>query len=79
MTYGQFMNCRDGYDNRLKEQVKMTDALNYSLGKYFCAAMSGKSYPNKPFLADVGETSGGITSDEEYDKYIDSQIRRQSR
>ena len=79
MTYGQFMNCRDGYDNRLKEQIKITDALNYSLGRYFCIAISGKSYPSKPFLADVGESDRRITNDEEYDKYIDSQIRMQGR
>lgn len=77
MTYGQFNNCLDGYSKRIEEQIRISDILNHSLGKYFRIAMSDKRYPDKPFSEKTHSSSNSFTDDAELDKMIDAQIEQQ--
>lgn len=53
MTVGDFLDCVEGYNERLNEQFEMADRLNHVLGGYVKAAIASSfsksaKYPKKP-------------------------------
>lgn len=64
MTFGEFADCLDGYQDRLTSQAMQQDSLNYLLGRYISIGFnSPKKYPNKPFLDREKQKMNPVTDD----------------
>lgn len=50
MTWGEFYDCVDGFNKRRKEEIRIADQLNHTLGYYVRFAFQDpKHYPKEPF------------------------------
>ena len=75
------MDCLDGYQERLSQEVRMRDRLNHMLGNYIGIAMNDpKHYPKEPFLAkDDNEGKTVFTTDEARERYVRAMYGRHKR
>jgi hypothetical protein len=67
LTVGEFLDCLDGYQARLKD----VDHLNHTLGYYVAIGFnSPKKYPSKPFLEKTNEDrKRNFTTDAQRQRY----------
>ena len=67
MTWGDFQDCLEGYNDKMKRWRDDVDALNYTLGSYISYAVNDpKKYPKEPFYkkAEEQERNTAHTDDE---------------
>jgi hypothetical protein len=63
MTWGEFQDCIDGYNQAIERDCKRIDVMNHILGKYISVAFNEpKRYPNKPLLSDSGAAKKLVSS-----------------
>ena len=71
------MDCLDGYQERLNQEVQTRDRLNHMLGNYIGIAVNDpKHYPKKPFL--TKDKNEGKT-DEARERYVRAMYGRHKR
>lgn len=67
MTWGDFQDCLNGYNDHMKRWNDAIDALNHTLGSYVSYAFNDpKKYPKKPFhtLSEEQERNTAHTDDQ---------------
>ena len=53
MTWGEFQDCLEGFNQKLDYERQFQDALNHTLGRYIGIAVNNpKKYPKEPYLAE---------------------------
>lgn len=66
MTWGEFQDCIDGFNEKLNRERKENDALNHLLGKYIGFAFNDvKHYPKEPYLSKLDEREKMVASTDE--------------
>ena len=56
MTWGDFQDCIEGYNERTKRWMDEVDSLNHTLGTYISYAVNDpKKYPKQPFYKKAEE------------------------
>lgn len=66
MTFGEFADCIEGYNQRQRNEAQVHDALNHTLGNYMRIAFHDpKHYPKKPFSNDNSDNKEVANTDEQ--------------
>jgi len=66
LTWGDFQDCLEGFNERLKLNRRLEDALNHALGRYVGIAVNDpKKYPKEPFYANDERKANVANTDEE--------------
>lgn len=65
---GEFLDCIEGYRDRIEQQQLMQDQLNHLLGQYCMVAFNEpKKYPNRPILSETARDKNHMMTPEQHE------------